>query len=269
MSKSIYKYPRTPHIEGSCKQQGDEDIDDVPFRMIANQEVIIEEKVDGANAGISFNESGKMLLQSRGHYLTGGYRERQFNLFKQWAYSNSLAFQQVLGKYYILYGEWLYAKHTIFYNNLPHYFLAFDVFDKDKEVFFDTEKRQNFLKDLHVVSVPILYRGKIKSAQNLVSLITQSNFINSGHLEQLRTIARAKELDEELILQQTDNSTLMEGLFVKIEENGTIKNRYKYVRHSFSNTIIQSEIHWLNRPLIPNLLANNVSLFTESPKCQK
>ena len=28
-----------------------------------------------------------MLLQSRGHYLTGGEREKQFNLFKPWAYS--------------------------------------------------------------------------------------------------------------------------------------------------------------------------------------
>ena len=45
---------------------------------------MIEEKVDGANSAISF-VNGELLLQSRGHYLTGGYRERHYNLFKQWA----------------------------------------------------------------------------------------------------------------------------------------------------------------------------------------
>jgi hypothetical protein len=34
--------------------------------------VTVEEKVDGANAAISFSPDGQMLLQSRGHYLTGG-----------------------------------------------------------------------------------------------------------------------------------------------------------------------------------------------------
>lgn len=261
LSQTFYKYPRTPHIEGSCKQQGDEDIDYVPFKTIANREVIISEKVDGANVGIGFNDSGELLLQSRGHYLTGGYRERQFTLFKQWAYSNSGNLWQILGKNYILYGEWLYAKHTIFYNNLPHYFLAFDVFDKEKQVFIDTEFRQNLLKDLPIIFVPILYQGKIKSLKNLVSLITQSDFIKNGHLEQLRTIAHEQGLDENLILQQTDVSTLKEGLYLKIEENGVVTHRYKYVRHSFSNTIMQSETHWLNRPLIPNLLSSNVDLF--------
>ncbi len=66
----MYKYPRTPHIEGSRLQPGDEDLDSVPFSAIASQYVAVEEKVDGANAAISFSPDGQMLLQSRGHYLT-------------------------------------------------------------------------------------------------------------------------------------------------------------------------------------------------------
>jgi hypothetical protein len=75
----MYKYPRTPHIEGSRLQPGDEDLDSVPFSSIASQYVAVEEKVDGANAAISFSPDGQMLLQSRGHYLTGGEREKHFN----------------------------------------------------------------------------------------------------------------------------------------------------------------------------------------------
>ena len=41
----MYKYPRTPHIEGSRLQPGDEDLDSVPFSVIASQYVTVEEKV--------------------------------------------------------------------------------------------------------------------------------------------------------------------------------------------------------------------------------
>jgi RNA ligase len=82
----IVKYPRTYHIEGSRFQPGDEDLDSVPFSAICDRPTIIEEKVDGANCAISFAPDGQMMLQSRGHFLTGGPREKHFNLFKQWAY---------------------------------------------------------------------------------------------------------------------------------------------------------------------------------------
>ena len=75
--ESIYKYPRTRHLEGSRKQQGDEDLKSVPFREIAGKYLVLEEKVDGANCGVSFGQDQKMYLQSRGHFLTGGYGERQ------------------------------------------------------------------------------------------------------------------------------------------------------------------------------------------------
>jgi ATP-dependent RNA circularization protein (DNA/RNA ligase family) len=138
----MYKYPRTPHIEGSRLQPGDEDLDSVPFSVIASQYVAVEEKVDGANAAISFSPDGQMLLQSRGHYLTGGEREKHFNLFKQWAYSHAGTFWEVLGDRYILYGEWLYAKHTVFYDSLPHYFLEFDVLDVEQQQFLSTQRRK-------------------------------------------------------------------------------------------------------------------------------
>lgn len=102
MTDQLYKYPRSPHLQGSSKQQGDEDLDFIPFKILGKQELIISEKIDGANVGISFNNQGEILLQSRGHYLIGGYRERQFNLLKQWANSNALAFWKVYRNIYFL-----------------------------------------------------------------------------------------------------------------------------------------------------------------------
>ena len=82
---AIEKYPRTRHIEGSRLQPGDEDLTQVPLRELQRLPLVIEEKMDGANCGISFDFDGRLLLQSRGHYLTGGARESQFGLLKSWA----------------------------------------------------------------------------------------------------------------------------------------------------------------------------------------
>ena len=73
------KYPHTPHVEGSRLQPGDEDLNQIPFDTIKNHYLVIEENCDGANCAISFDCNGEIWLQSRGHYLTGGYRERHFN----------------------------------------------------------------------------------------------------------------------------------------------------------------------------------------------
>ena len=75
------KYPRTRHLEGSRLQSGDLG-DDKPLAELAGYHLVVEEKIDGANCAISFGSEGEVRLQSRGHYLTGGYRERHFDLLK-------------------------------------------------------------------------------------------------------------------------------------------------------------------------------------------
>jgi RNA ligase len=259
--QQIYKYPRTHHIEGSRLQPGDEDLDSVPFTAIKDQYVVVEEKVDGANAAISFGTDGQIQLQSRGHYLTGGPREKHFNLFKQWAYTHAAAFWQVLGTRYILYGEWLYAKHTVFYDALPHYFLEYDVLDLDKQIFLSTSARHQILNGLPLVSVPVLFAGKIQSYKQLISLLDESHYIQPGHLERLGQICEEQGVDVERSLKQTDQNSLMEGLYIKVEPGEIVSARYKYVRSSFLTTMLQSDGHWLNRPIIPNLLQPDVDLF--------
>ncbi len=62
MMEQIYKYPRTPHIQGSRLQPGDEDLESIPFSNIASKYLIVEEKIDGANTAISFSPDGQMGL---------------------------------------------------------------------------------------------------------------------------------------------------------------------------------------------------------------
>src|SRR4051794_23325822 len=81
----LRKYPRTFHLQGSRLQPGDEDLDAIPWSEVVGRYVVAEEKMDGANSGLSFDVDGTLHLQSRGHYLTGGPWEKHFNLLKQWA----------------------------------------------------------------------------------------------------------------------------------------------------------------------------------------
>jgi hypothetical protein len=115
----LVKYPRTRHIEGSRLGPGDADLDQVPFADVAGRHLVVEEKCDGANSAISCDADGSLLLQSRGHFLTGGPREKHFNLLKQWATCHQNALRDALGARYVMCGEWLYAKHTIYYDALP------------------------------------------------------------------------------------------------------------------------------------------------------
>lgn len=259
--KQIYKYPRTHHIQGSRLQLGDEDLDNIPFAQIKQRYVVVEEKIDGANAAISFSADGQIQLQSRGHYLTGGAPEKHFNLFKQWANTHIVSFREVLGSRYILYGEWLYAKHTVFYDALPHYFFEFDVLDLEKQIFLSTAKRKQLLTGLPLVSVPVLFAGELQNYKQLISFLGKSHYQTSKHLQNFEKICLQKGLDIKHSLQQTDRSSVMEGLYIKVESTDAAVERYKYVRSSFLTTIKQSDGHWLNRPIIPNQLRDGVDLF--------
>jgi hypothetical protein len=262
----IRKYPRTPHLEGSRLQPGDEDLDSVPFRQVAGRYLVVEEKLDGANAGISFDAHGRLWLQSRGHYLTGGPREKHFNLFKQWAHALATDLYDILGCRYVLYGEWLYARHTVFYNRLPHYFHEFDVLDTETGTFLSTARRRKLLELLPIVPVPVLHEGPARSPEQLTALIVPSRYKDAHWREELRALASARGLDPERVLEESDSSDLMEGLYLKVEEDGVVVERYKYVRPGFLTAILDAGTHWLRRPIVPNQLQPGVQLFSSFPE---
>jgi hypothetical protein len=166
--KQIVKYPRTPHVEGSRTQSGDKDLKIVRAGDLEGRDLVIEEKLDGSNSGISFEANGTLVLQSRGHVLTGGPRELQFDLLKRWSSWHRNALWEILGTRYLMYGEWLYARHTIPYYELPHYFLEFDILDRDSGEFLDTERRRQLLAGSPVVSVPVLATGRLKTFEGTI-----------------------------------------------------------------------------------------------------
>lgn len=255
------KYPRTQHLQGSKLQKGDEDLSQVPFLELKGQHLVVEEKVDGANAGISFSDSGDLLLQSRGHFLRGGPREKHWTLFKQWAALHEDTLFDILGSRYVMYGEWLFAKHTVFYDLLPHYFMEFDVYDRERDAYLSTEARRGLLGSSPVRSVLVLHEGEIDELEVLLGLVRASYFRTGLWRTRLDEQAIRAGVDPELARRQTDIHEEMEGLYLKVESDGIVQQRLKWVRPSFLNSIMDSETHWLDRPIIQNVLAPGVDIF--------
>jgi hypothetical protein len=262
---SLRKYPRTRHVAGSRLQPGDEDLESVPFRELLGRHVVVEEKMDGANCAFSFGPDADLRLQSRGHYLVGGPRERHFDLFKRWANHHAGRLLDVIGDRYVVYGEWLHAKHTVFYDALPHYFMEFDVLDLEADAFLDTPRRAALLHGLPVVPVRVLFSGVLEDEAQLRELVGASAFVTPDAPRVLRETAARMSLDPELVTAQSDVSGLMEGLYLKVEADGVVVDRLKFVRHAFVQQLQQADGHWQERPIVPNQLADGVDLFEGGP----
>ena len=255
------KYPRTRHVEGSRLQEGDEDLEAVPFDRLRGLHLVVEEKVDGANCAVSFGPGGELRLQSRGHYLAGGPRERHFDLFKSWAQVHRSALERVLEDRFVMYGEWCYARHTVFYNALPHYFLEFDVLDRAGDVFLSTPRRGELLAGLPVVSVPVLHEGSVETLAELCALVGPSRFKTPQWREALREAALRARVRIDRAVEETDPSDDMEGLYIKVEGDGAVRDRLKWIRAGFVQAALESGTHWLERPILANGLLPGVDLF--------
>ncbi|OCZ85358.1 DNA ligase [Achromobacter xylosoxidans] len=266
-SLELFRYPRTPHLEGSRLQEGDHGHDHVPYRDLRGLRLVVEEKLDGANTGISFSPAGDLLLQSRGHYLAGGGRERQFNFIKAWAQAHAGWLLQRLEDRYVMYGETLSKKHSVFYDALPHHFFEFDMFDRRTGAFLSTEARRELLAGGPVLSVPVLYDGLAPARlADLKALLRPSLAKTARWRDAFEATVRREGLDLALAWRQCDKSDLSEGLYIKVEADGRTLGRYKWVRADFVQAILAADKHHSEQPYVPNQLAPGVDLYAPRPR---
>ncbi|MFA5480114.1 MAG: RNA ligase family protein [Candidatus Muiribacteriota bacterium] len=223
MKAEFFKFPATPHLamlEG-VEIRGDKVLSEAERLVFLRHEIVVEEKVDGANLGISFDSEGNLFLQNRGSHLkfpvTG-----QWKKLEQWLNPKIDALFESLTDRYILFGEWCYAKHSVYYNRLPDFFLGFDVYDKKVKKFFSTEKRDKFINKMGINRVPQIVTGNY-SLSDIRQLLAQS-----------------KISDEPA-----------EGLYLRINQGDWLLKRTKLVRSSFIQSV---EEHWSRSVIKPNQL---------------
>ncbi|MDP1915953.1 MAG: RNA ligase family protein [Myxococcales bacterium] len=248
----IVKFPRTPHLEGSALQPGDDDVPQVRRLALAGAEVVVTEKLDGINIGLRFDDDGKPWLFSRSHFVGA---EAWFDRLKAQIAGVSAACFERLGARFIVYGEWLFARHTVFYDALPAYFFVFDVFDVVEQRFLGTVERRGLIDGLGFHEAPELWRGEGAELPSVNALLSRSRFATAQLSETFDALIESRGLVLERERAQTQLTGQMEGLYFRLERDGRFVSRCKYVRPGFRQTIADSGTHWASRPLVPNLLA--------------
>lgn len=220
----FFRFPHTPHLAwlAAGKPRGDKVLAPHEARELLSAEVVVEEKVDGANLGVSVAEDGTLRAQNRGKYLDLDAPEGQWKPLKRWLLPHRDALVDALWPDLVLFGEWCYAVHSVRYTRLPDWFLAFDVYDRRSGEFWSADRRNELLAPLNITPVPELGRGRYT-------------------LESLKEALGHSRL--------TDGPA--EGLYVRREADGLLRARAKLVRPEFVQAI---EEHWSKRELEENQL---------------
>jgi len=109
----FFRFPHTPHIAwlGKGQPRDDKVLAISEVKEFLSGLVVLEEKVDGANLGLSVGPDGLLRAQNRGQYLQRPYRG-QFSWLDAWLNFYELALVDAPSENLILFGEWLAATHS-------------------------------------------------------------------------------------------------------------------------------------------------------------
>jgi hypothetical protein len=245
------KLPRTTHIEGSRLESGQLDPDSITFDKLSNKFLVIEEKVDGTGVSISLDSHLDLQINHRGSPAIG----KEFKALHTWADKHWEDLLFLLSERYILFGEWMYHKHTIFYDNLPHFFLESDIYDQERNIWLSTSARNNLLKGhTYIKQVPVIAAFKPSALWQITDLVGKTKFQSDQWQNALKEKCSLMGANFETVLKETDSSGMMEGLYIKHEDDFQVKGRYKYVRHEFLQSITNSGTHLIDRQFVNNML---------------
>ena len=202
--------------------RGDKVLLDSERDTFLKHEVTIEEKIDGANLGISFDVGGNIRAQNRGQYLhLPGYG--QWKKLDDWLTQRIDMLFEYLSDHFILFGEWCYAQHSVFYNRLPDWFLGFDVYDKRSGRFLSSLRRDEFFTKMCVTQVPVLERGHFTYPEI-------QKFLSTSRL----------------------SNQPAEGIYLRYDQDDWLTQRAKLVRPAFIQAVTQ---HWSRSAIRPNQLS--------------
>lgn len=216
-------------------------------------EAIVEEKIDGANLGFSLSVSGKILVQNRSHYISGG-DHRQFGPLKQWICEHLSSLKKILTTTHheqraasqglILFGEWCVARHSLPYNKLPGYFIAFDIYDRRERKFYSRRRFHGVLRHSGMPCAPVISVKKFGPFPEPIPEKhekTKKERKDTSFESYLRLLLQTKSRF------RTDGGTI-EGVVIRIDDENAewLEHRAKVVRPDFIRGITE---HWARRAI--------------------
>lgn len=216
----FFRFPHTPHIAwlGQGSPRDDKVLSPHEVAELLAAEVVVEEKLDGANVGFSLGSDGSLRAQNRGQYLAEPHAG-QFARLPAWLAQHGEGLRSVLASNLIVFGEWCAARHSLDYTTLPDWFLLFDVYDRTAGQFWSTTRRNELASRAGLLTVPQVQQGKV-TVSDLKKLVSD-------------TTSRYR-------------AGPLEGVVIRRESVDWCEARAKLVRPDFTQAI---ESHWRKRAI--------------------
>jgi len=216
----FFRFPHTAHIAwlNAGSPRDDKILNPVEVKELLHGPVVVEEKLDGANLGISIAPDGSLRAQNRGQYLLQPYIG-QFVRLPPWLTQHEASLRSVLTPDLIIFGEWCAAQHSLDYHALPDFFLLFDVYDRSTQKFWSTKRRNALAASMGLATVPCLHQGEttVNSLKDMVA--HKPSLYRKGPLE---------------------------GVVIRRENDQWCEARGKLVRAEFTQAIDE---HWSRKTL--------------------
>lgn len=222
---NFFRFPHTPHLAwlGQDTPRDDKVLSATEAELFLTHSVVIEEKVDGANLGLSVGGDGEVRAQNRGQFLARPFTG-QFARLNEWLAIHEETLFDALGEHLMLFGEWVAAVHSLEYPSLPDYFLAFDVYDKQAQLFWSTPRRNALASRLGLRHIHQVSKGHFRLVSLKQMLLKTSSTYRCGSVE---------------------------GIYLRLEDNDWLIARTKLVHPDFAQSIAT---HWRSRTLRWNKL---------------
>jgi len=233
MTADFFRFPHTPHLAwlGQGQPRDDKVLSAVEAKKLLADDVVVEEKLDGANLGLSLGSDGSLRTQNRGQYLLEPHAG-QFARLPAWLTQHEESLREALRPDLIVFGEWCAARHSLDYSALPDWFLVFDVYERSARRFWSSSRRNALATKSGLATAPEVSRGKTSLAG----------------LKQLVTTAASRY-----------RPGALEGLVIRRESSEWVEARAKLVRPDFTQAI---DTHWRKRAIE----WNRIDYSTAGPK---
>lgn len=230
MMPTFFRFPHTPHIAwlAGGEPRDDKVLSQAEAQALLAHEVVLEEKLDGANLGFSVGADGILRAQNRGQYLAEPHAG-QFARLPAWLAQHGDDVAANLTPDLMLFGEWCAARHTLDYSAMPDWFMLFDVYDHKVGKFWSTQRRNALASSIGLATVPELNCGMLTLAELKILLTTQLSRYRAGPVE---------------------------GIVIRRESADWCEARAKLVLPDFTQAIGE---HWSKRGIEWNRLAAEVS----------
>jgi hypothetical protein len=174
-------YGSIPHLPNSRMGAGDRHCHEGQARIATkeardgNDEIIVQEKLDGSNVGVA--KIGQQIIPlGRAGYRAETSPHEQHRKFADWVLQpdNRARFYKLLNDGERLAGEWLMQAHSTRYDLTHEPFVGFDILYEDQRMPFD--EFMDRIEGFEIITPHVVHRGGPISVEEVMDIIGEKGF---------------------------------------------------------------------------------------------